>query len=226
METKARVIGDLEVQYGIEDQFRVIYDEVFGWQDYRFTCDREDPLILDCGAHIGLSVLYFKTLYPRARVVAFEPNVANLRHLRHNVEVNGLTGVEIVEAAVFNVEGEVELRGTIGESWANSLIYSDEDDNMRTIVRATRLSPYITEPVAYIKLDIERAEGVVIEDIEEKLEFVGEIGIEFHTGELDTGDPARIMSILRAHGFSFELIHRDYPSPPLLRARNPRTQLL
>src|SRR2546423_3692928 len=41
---------------------------------YKFDAERPDPLIIDCGANIGLSVIYFKYLYPRATIVAFEPD--------------------------------------------------------------------------------------------------------------------------------------------------------
>ena len=44
------------------------YREIFGDQVYRFIANRQDPLIIDCGANIGMSVIYFKYLYPDARI--------------------------------------------------------------------------------------------------------------------------------------------------------------
>ena len=40
--------------------------------------------VVDCGAHIGLSALYFAYRYPRARVIAVEPNPTNFRMLAAN----------------------------------------------------------------------------------------------------------------------------------------------
>lgn len=42
------------------------------------------PVILDAGGHIGMSVLWWKQLFPRAHVVVVEPSSANLSVLRNN----------------------------------------------------------------------------------------------------------------------------------------------
>ena len=44
------------------------------------------PLIVDCGANIGASVLWFLARYPKAHVVAVEPAPDNFALLRHNCE--------------------------------------------------------------------------------------------------------------------------------------------
>src|SRR6478672_5618518 len=33
-----------------------------------------NPYIIDCGANIGLSVIYLKQMFPDARIIAFEPD--------------------------------------------------------------------------------------------------------------------------------------------------------
>lgn len=42
------------------------------------------PLIIDCGANIGMSVVYFAEEYKKARVVALEPDINNYDMLRVN----------------------------------------------------------------------------------------------------------------------------------------------
>ena len=42
------------------------------------------PLIVDCGANIGASVLWFTARYPEAHIVAFEPSPVNFALLRNN----------------------------------------------------------------------------------------------------------------------------------------------
>src|SRR5262245_55665784 len=46
------------------------YAEIFQRELYRFHTDSAGPKILDCGANIGLAVIYFKRLYPHARITA------------------------------------------------------------------------------------------------------------------------------------------------------------
>ncbi len=37
----------------------------------------ENAYILDCGAHIGLSVIYLKSICPSANIICFEPDNKN-----------------------------------------------------------------------------------------------------------------------------------------------------
>jgi FkbM family methyltransferase len=55
------------------------------------------PLIIDCGANIGLTAAYFADVYPKARIVSIEPEPGNFRHLRIHCE--GLN-VNCLQAAV------------------------------------------------------------------------------------------------------------------------------
>lgn len=66
------------------------------------------PLIVDCGANIGASVLWFMNRYPAARVIAVEPAAANLVLLRQNVA--GLD-VAIVAGGVGAADGILRLDG-------------------------------------------------------------------------------------------------------------------
>src|SRR5215203_998957 len=52
--------------------FVASYSEIFKRGIYRFETQSDSPVIIDCGANIGLSVIYFKRLFPAARIIAFE----------------------------------------------------------------------------------------------------------------------------------------------------------
>jgi FkbM family methyltransferase len=51
---------------------------------------REDDVLFDVGANIGLYSLYAARRHRRMRVIAFEPEYANLHLLRDNIVLNGL----------------------------------------------------------------------------------------------------------------------------------------
>src|SRR5688572_21649310 len=48
-----------------------------------------EPFIIDCGANIGLSVIYLKTLSPGATILAFEPDEKNFELLSKNIKARG-----------------------------------------------------------------------------------------------------------------------------------------
>lgn len=52
----------------------------------RILARGRNPLIIDCGANNGCSALWFKFQYPKARVVAVEPEESNFLVLSINVE--------------------------------------------------------------------------------------------------------------------------------------------
>src|SRR5688572_5955997 len=50
------------------------FKEIFVDEYYNFTSGKVSPIIVDCGANIGTSCIYFKTLFPTSRIKAFEAN--------------------------------------------------------------------------------------------------------------------------------------------------------
>jgi len=65
------------------------------------------PLILDCGANIGASALYFAEQFPQAKVLAVEPQRGNFELLRRNCA--GHASIEALEAGV----ASEDKRGTL-----------------------------------------------------------------------------------------------------------------
>ena len=59
-----------------------LYREIFVRQYYYFRANIESPRIFDCGANFGMATLYFKWLYPKARIEAFEPDPATFAVLK------------------------------------------------------------------------------------------------------------------------------------------------
>src|SRR4249919_2214160 len=56
-----------------EEWMRYVYREVFAQREYWFTTSNRHPVILDCGGNIGMTTLFFKAIYPDARIDVFEP---------------------------------------------------------------------------------------------------------------------------------------------------------
>src|SRR5690606_23212402 len=52
------------------------YAEIYERRLYEFRSTNPAPRIIDGGANIGLSVLFFKSLFPMARITCFEPDPA------------------------------------------------------------------------------------------------------------------------------------------------------
>lgn len=182
----SQTIDGITFSYMNQSDFDFLYNEIFKVQEYRFSARTRSPFILDCGANIGMSVLYFKKLYPQAKIVAFEPNPETFKLLERNVQQNQLRDVQLVNAAVAENDGEMEFSVNDDETvWSLSdtgitHAYADPAGHKTIRVNKVRLSSYITEPVDYLKLDIEGMEEIVVREIEEKINSIEEIWLEFH----------------------------------------------
>lgn len=73
----------------------------------RMLAAGETPLVIDCGANIGLSALYFASRLPKAKIVGIEPARDNVELARKNTGHNKL--IEIFEAAVHDQATVLEI---------------------------------------------------------------------------------------------------------------------
>lgn len=171
------------------------------WND--FQSSRLDPRILDCGANIGIATIHYKRLFPDARITAFEPDPETCELLSRNLAENGITDVEVCNAAAWTFDGTVSFlsdgadAGRVIEDPAITQCYHSLPKTAALREVATvRLARVIEERGAeFIKMDIEGAEGIVVPDCSVALRGVNSMIIEYH---LQNSDPKPLSSVLIA----------------------------
>jgi len=195
-------LGDLRVRITDGPNAYMQYKDVFVRGIYRFTTDNPEPLIIDGGGNMGLSILGFKRDHPRARVLAFEPDVALCSLIRENLERNGLAdGVEIIEA------GLAGSRGTLSFASDGSAGGQISAGGTQAI-RVEPLSAWLDRNVDFVKLNIEGQELDVLAECEAsgKLRQVERFVIEYHGwagGPQKLGD---LLNLLDRNGYRY-LLH-------------------
>jgi FkbM family methyltransferase len=181
--TRESIFG-YEVHFFDYHVFATLFEELYVAEVYYFSTTSPEPLIVDCGSNIGLAVLYFKRLYPKCRVIAFEPDRATFEMLERNVRANNLADVTLVQKALYDSVGSVPF--FISPEQPGLLVQSTRKENLarsqETMVETETLSTYLSEPVDFLKMDIEGAEDHVLKDLNEtgKLALVREIVLEYH----------------------------------------------
>ncbi len=83
-----------------------LFREIFIERVYYFECEHDKPKIIDAGANIGLSVLYFKFLFPNSKIIAIEPDPIAFEYLEENIAQNKIQGVELIKACVSDQKGK------------------------------------------------------------------------------------------------------------------------
>lgn len=177
--------------------------KIFEREIYRFSSDSGRPRILDCGANIGLSTLYFKKLFPEAEIHAFEADPGIAEILRHNCANNGFADVTIVPAAVWIQEGEIPfaVEGGFSGKVVGDLL---ETGNTR-LVRTVRLKPYLETSIDMLKIDIEGSEWPVLMDCKNLLHNVRNLFVEYHSSPGQPQELGGLLELLKEGGFRYHI---------------------
>jgi len=152
------------------------------------------PLIIDAGANIGASVVWFAHEFPHSHIIAIEPDADNVKVLRKNAE--GLD-VDILEAALGSTDGLVSLVDSGHGEWG----YQTKEDTNGSCRRMSA-SRIIEEKIAQgyapflFKIDIEGGEENLFEAHTEWVDLFPLIIIELHDW------------LLPRQGTSFNFLHR------------------
>ena len=140
-------------------------------------------MILDCGSNIGIAIFYFKLLYPKAKITAFEADNDTFKILEKNVSVNHLENVRLVNCALYDSKGTITFHvapepGSLVSSIRKESLASSVSKEVGTDV----LADYIGGQIDFVKMDIEGAEEQVIKNLfdTKKLPLIKEFVIEYH----------------------------------------------
>ena len=174
------------VAYSNSKEYHILKKEIWGEDIYYFESKNPSPFIIDVGSHIGLSLLYFKSIFPNSAILSFEPNPYTFEILKKNVEGNNLKDIELKNIGVWKEDGKriLYIDSTANEWHSNSSLlpnsWTGNEETEGIEIQCERLSKYILSTVEMLKIDIEGIELTVVREIESKLPFVENITIEYH----------------------------------------------
>lgn len=177
---------------------RKIIDEVYSEGAYSAAEMREDDVILDVGAHIGVFALYAARRVPKGRVICVEPAPLNRALLLENLALNGLRDVKVHDCGVAAEPGEARLYLS-GDDALHSLLRSDSPSvpiRLSTIDAIAQAEGI--ESCGLLKLDVEGAELSALEGAARTLERTRQVLVEAgKAGE----QHLRVRALLERAGF-------------------------
>jgi FkbM family methyltransferase len=169
-----------------------VLEQIFFEREYKPLENLGDVrAIIDCGANVGYSSLYFLNRYPRARVVAVEPDPDNAAMWQRNLARYG-NRAQLIVSGVWSHAGRLALvRGEYGDgrAWATQVreVAAGEPDAADSFA-ATDIPSLLSLAGGFadiLKVDIERSEAVVFQGAPEWLPSVRNIAIELHDAECE-----------------------------------------
>lgn len=191
------------------------HKEIFADEFYYFESKNPEPVIYDCGANVGMSVLYFKKLFPKARITAFEaePEIATLLH--NNLRNSNINDVTIIDKAVWKDDQGIWFGS---ESADSSSIYSNSEKKK---IASIRLKDFLLKEsnIDFLKIDIEGAEKEVLNDCRDALSHVQNLFVEFHSYIGNPQGLAEIIQIFEENGFRYYIDTNQHRLKPFTNYR-------
>jgi|SRR5579859_188628 len=202
-------LSPFTVFYENGPEYHQLKNEIFTQDAYYFETTNPQPRIIDVGAHIGLATLYFKKLYPNARITAIEPNPHTFKILEKNIFENGLKDAELHSVALAAQTGTAEFfMDSTAEKWLSTASFTEgawtrTQTSTSFQVPTAPLSQFLTEPTDFLKMDIEGTEQEVLMSSTKSLHLIKEMLVEFHP--LPQQSLAKLVTFLEEHNFRVEL---------------------
>lgn len=189
-----------------KSQFRHIF--LFG--EYAFASQTAVPRILDLGGNFGVSCLYFKEVYPQAKITAFEADPSIARILKDNIAAAGYErDVECRNQAVWLSNGTLEFTpdGLDGGTFE----LNTNRDQPSVSVPTVDLKQYLQEngPYDLVKMDVEGAEIDLIPHAIEELAKTPLIVFEYHSIKSRPQQLGHILALFELHNFRCYLDTED-----------------
>lgn len=164
----------------------ITYEQVILNREYEFDVNRKPGIILDAGANIGLTSIYFSNTFPEATIFALEPEKSNFDLMKENVR--RYKNITPIHGALWDKQEEIDLIDP-GQGHWGFMVEKDADHNRLAAEISHRVQGWTVdqiikknhiESIDILKMDIEGAELEVFSDPSSWIGDVGALIVELH----------------------------------------------
>lgn len=150
------------IQIRKSDSDLPIFYQVFAELQYDINYNLKfKPLhIIDCGANVGYSCLYFNASFPDANIIGIEPQKDNFKQLQMNVK--NYSNIKAINAAIWDRNTSLAIKDE--DQWSGSFEVKEQADkqgsdfSLQGITIKELMDKYNMPVIDILKIDIEGAE--------------------------------------------------------------------
>ncbi len=170
------------LRLGTADIF--FYGAIISEGAYYLPLKNPPRIIVDAGANIGLTSIYFANRYPEARIFSLEPDESNFAMLTRNTA--GYPHITPIHRALWNTCTDLEVYNPFNSFGGIVTWTPDSTKHIPSLSRVTTttipelMKEYKIESIDVLKVDIEGSEKEVFQDSSEWIGHVGIIVTELH----------------------------------------------
>jgi FkbM family methyltransferase len=171
--------GPMFIRKGTTDS--EVFQAIFIRRNYYVPVDIDPRLIIDGGAYVGYSSIYFSLKYPKAKIIAVEPNDSNFEILEKNTRT--FPNIQRIKAGLWYRNAPLKISDVGFGHWAYRTEEAEETEasSLQGITVSSLLADSGLDRVDILKLDIEGAEKKIFAyDCEAWLRRVNILAAEIH----------------------------------------------
>ncbi len=140
-------------------------------------------VIIDAGANIGMSTLFFAQKFPQAQILAIEPEASNFDLLQRNTA--DYPNITTIKAALWGVGEQRPILDRHTGHWGYTVSETANrtevtGQQIRCLTVADLMDQYQIKKIDLFKIDIEGAEKNVFENAGPWIERVDILAVELH----------------------------------------------
>ena len=148
-------------------------------EDYNINYDLDPKVIVDLGANIGLSAVFFKTKFPKAKIICVEPAEVNynlaIKNTRNFENIHCLLG------GVWHRNALLKIEDAIGSHWGFRVTESTDNEGIKAMTIDHIMDQMEIDKIDILKIDVEGSERYIFDrNVDIWLPKVNVIVIEFH----------------------------------------------
>jgi len=181
-----------------------VFNDVFHRREYDINFYGEPKVIIDCGANIGLTSVYFAQRFPNATIISVEPERKNFEMLQKNA--SGYKNIHALNYGIWNKATSLEVIDRGEGAWA--FVVNEVPKNTQGAIEAISISAikqqFNLEKIDVLKIDIEGSEKELFEKgTADWLPFVKTMVLELHD-VVKKGCTASLINALQPFDYSLE----------------------
>lgn len=163
---------------------------IFQGKDYPvFPFPNYSPhIIVDVGANVGATALYFHAAFPEAQIYCYEPSRLNFRYLKKNTE--SFNNIHAFPYGLYDRYSDLPIYFGKDQCAQDSIFQNNETTKNHDIAKLVKVSEEISERgihyISILKIDTEGCEVLILKDLflgSENTLPIDMIYIEYHSEE-------------------------------------------
>lgn len=184
---------------------KITFREIFFKREYDIELPPaiKPTVIIDAGANIGFTTLFFANKYPNAKIVSIEPNAGNFEYLVANTK--NYPAITPVKSALWNKK---ELIQVVDRGYGDRgfmIEKNNEGESLQALSINDLLDIYQLSHIDILKIDIEGSEKEVFsENYDRWLSITKCLVIELHD-RMKPGCSQAVFNAILKYDFSFSI---------------------